>query len=131
MTNSEKSTTVLDPRAVALVCAMPAMQRIRTVYAFQALGLPKGMLLTRGFTRTRAADMINDLIGIEAVTRSSRPPLFTCSAPDVLATYLGWAIAEAERRNPGLYLEVVEAPLYCTTDDEQEAHADIMGKLDA
>jgi hypothetical protein len=102
--------------------------------------------------------MINAVFGCKAVTRSSRPPLFTYSAPDVLATYLGWAIAEAERRNPGIVLEVVEAidlgatqntidsqaelaaddllfaetaPLYCTTDDEQEAHADIMGKLDA
>ncbi len=111
MTNSEKSTPVLDPRAVALVCAMPAMQRIRTVYAFQGLGLPQGMLLTRGFTRTRAAKMINDFLGVKAVTRSSKPPRPTGSE-DALTRYLTWALAEAERRNPGLILEVETVPVH-------------------
>ena len=108
MAASETPAVELDPRAVALVAGIPGMDRMRLLFCFQSLGLPKGMLLTRGFTRTEAARRINAVLGCKGVTRSSKPPRDSVKG-EALANYLSWAIAEAERRNPGLRLEVVTA----------------------
>jgi hypothetical protein len=93
---------VIDHRAVLLASGGLNMPLL---FAFQGLGLPPGMLLTRTLTRTRAAKIINEFLGCKAVTRASRParPLPGAGA---LEQYLTWAIAEAERRNPGMTLEV-------------------------
>lgn len=63
---------------------------------FQALTLPKGVTLTRGYTRTRAANEINDLVfgGRNVLTRASKPPK---GASDLRA-FLSWAITLAEQK---------------------------------
>jgi hypothetical protein len=106
---STPSVPTIDPRAELLVRSLPNTPmggRLQLLFCFQGLSLPKGMLLTRGLTRTEAARRINDFFGCKAVTRASKPPR-PASGAGALEQYLTWALAEAERRNPGLVLEVV------------------------
>lgn len=103
MSTDTKPATPVDPRAVELLAPVPSMDALRLLFCFQALSLPKGMTLTRGFTRTEAAKRINAFLGLKAVTRSSKPP----RNADGLEGYMTWAIAEAERRNGPLTLEAV------------------------
>lgn len=105
----DPAAPALDPRAVALLTNPEKRQwgHMQLLIAFQTLALPKGCLMTRGFTRTMAANMINDFMGIKTVTnRSTVPPAPVAQA---LEHYVGWAITEAERRNK-VTLDVVTVP---------------------
>lgn len=104
---AKSNDSKIDPRATLIYLSIDPKSSMKILFAFQALTLQKGMLLTKGFTRTRAAEMINDLIGTKCVTRASKPTMFE-KVPEgetALEHYLTWALAEYERKNPGFVLE--------------------------
>lgn len=100
---ADAAAAELDPRAVLLVGSMPNTPmggRLQLLLCFQALGLSEGMRLTRSLSRTEAAKRVNAFLGCKALTRNSKPPEVPRGA-GALVVYVSWAIAEAERRNPG------------------------------
>jgi len=101
---AKSNDSKIDPRATLIYRSIDPISSMKILFAFQALTLQKGMLLTKGFTRTRAAEMINDLIGTKCVTRASKPEKVP-EGETPLEHYLTWALAEYERKNPGFVLE--------------------------
>ncbi len=81
------SPTEIDPRATALLEGMPIFNSMGLLYAFQALALPAGVVLTAGFTRARAAGMVNEFLGVEAVNARTSPPSCT-----TLEGYVSWVL---------------------------------------
>jgi hypothetical protein len=119
-----KTAAPVDPRAVALL-ANPEKVRwghMQLLFAFQTLALPKGCLLTRGFTRTMAANMINEFMGIKTVTNRTTVP--RAPVAQALEHYVGWAITEAERRNK-VTLDVVTIPTTTGLDEVIVPEGDI------
>ena len=84
----------IDPRAVAVIETMPTMAQLRLFTALQALSMPKGLRLTKHFTRSQCAAIITEMTGLPANGRQkARPP--NSSSLEVM---LSWLIADAERK---------------------------------
>jgi hypothetical protein len=79
--------TTIDPRATALLAGMPIFNSMGLLYAFQALALPAGVVLTAGFTRARAAGMVNEFLGYDLLNARTSPP--SCTS---LEGYVSWAL---------------------------------------
>lgn len=101
----------IHPQAPVLWRALGGLEGTRMLLRFQALALPKGMTVTRGYTRTRAANEINAILfdGAKVLTRASKPPrTVTSEDHSALVQYLSWAIEKAEAKLGPLVWEVVE-----------------------
>ncbi len=89
----------VDPRVEALIAGIPGMARLRLFTALQALSMPKGMRLTRHFTRSQCAAIVTEMTGLPANGRQkARPPRGDLEA------MLAWLIADAESK--GLVVEI-------------------------
>ena len=66
---------------------MPLFNSMGLLFAFQALTYAPDVVLTAGFTRTRAADMVNEFLGYAVLIPRSRPP-----RQDTLEAYVGWVL---------------------------------------
>lgn len=89
--NRADARVLTDPKVTGMHKGM------RLLVAFQGLGLPAGMTLTRGASRTFCANIVNEFLGCKAVTRASRPPRNLSG----LEAYVAWAMGEAEVRAGG------------------------------
>ena len=84
----------IDPRAVEFLRGVPSMAKLRLFTALQGLSMPKGMLLTRGATRSFCANIVTEMTGLPANGRQkARPP----RGAD-LEAMMSWLIADAERK---------------------------------
>ena len=93
---------------------MPGMVRIRLFTALQALSMPKGMRLTKHFTRSQCATIVTEMTGLPANGRQkTRPPRSSS-----LEVMLSWLIADAERK--GFEIQIVPE---IRPHDERGQHA--------
>lgn len=84
----------IDPRAVEFLAGMGGIAKMRLFTALQGLSMPKGMLLTRGATRSFCAKVVTEMTGLPASGRQKdRPP-----RPASLEVMMTWLIQDAERK---------------------------------
>ena len=99
-TPAPKPEHSIDTRAVEFLRGMEGMAKLRLLTALQGLSLPKGMLLTRGATRTVCANIVTELTGLPTSGRQkARPPRGS------LEVMMSWLIADAERK--GLEISII------------------------
>ena len=90
----------VDPRVLAIVASVPGLAGMRLFTALQGLSMPKGMLLTRGATRSFCANIVTEMTGLPASGRQKARPPRGLGLEEMLA----WLIADAESK--GLVIEI-------------------------